>query len=49
MAKQLYIDLNVRANTQQAKAEFQSLQKSLSDVARFCGRKRITTTFVQCC
>lgn len=33
MAKQLYIDLSVRANTQQAKTEFQSLQKSLSDVA----------------
>lgn len=32
MAKQLNLDLNVRANTSQAKAEFQSLQKSLSDV-----------------
>ena len=32
MAKQLNLDLNVRANTQQAKQEFQNLQKSLSDV-----------------
>ena len=33
MAKQLNIDLNVRANTAQAKQQFQELQKSLSDVA----------------
>ena len=32
MAKQLYVNLDVRANTQQAKNEFQSLQKSLSDI-----------------
>ena len=32
MAKQLNLDLNIRANTQQAKQEFQNLQKSLSDV-----------------
>lgn len=33
MAKQLNIDLNVRANTAQAKQEFSNLQKALSDVA----------------
>ena len=32
MAKQLNIDLNVRANTGDAKSQFQSLQKSLLDV-----------------
>ena len=32
MAKQLNLDLNIRANTSQAKTEFQNLQKSLSNV-----------------
>ena len=38
MAKQLNLDLNVRANTQQAKQEFQNLQKSLSDVIIQAGK-----------